>query len=223
MDIARGLVGRVMDGGFYKSFAMVLMSEIGDKTFFIAAIMAMKHSRSTVLAGALGALVVMTILSAAMGWAAPNLISKYYTNLAATMLFFFFGGRLLYDSYKLDASENWGELAEVEAELKEQEDAGDKKKAKWLDPVLLQTFSLTFLAEWGDRSQLATIGLAAQQSIAGVTLGGILGHSICTSVAVLGGRHFAARLSERTLGMCGGVMFLLFGFHSLLNPDTDTA
>mmetsp|Transcript_14303 Transcript_14303/g.30649 ORF Transcript_14303/g.30649 Transcript_14303/m.30649 type:complete len:229 (-) Transcript_14303:613-1299(-) len=228
MEAVSGMVGRVVDGGFYKSFAMVVMSEIGDKTFFIAAIMAMRHSRSRVLAGALGALVAMTVLSAAMGWAAPNLISKYYTSLAATLLFFFFGARLLYDSYKLDASENWGELAEVEAELKEHEDADSKKKRKSvlervLDPVILEAFSLTFLAEWGDRSQLATIGLATQQSMAGVTLGGVLGHSICTTIAVLGGRHFAAQLSERTVGMAGGVMFLLFGFHSLLNPDTDTA
>jgi len=49
--------------GFIASLSMIIVSEIGDKTFFIAAIMAMRHSRVTVLAGALGALVFMTILS----------------------------------------------------------------------------------------------------------------------------------------------------------------
>ena len=34
--------------GFLKSWGMILASEIGDKTFFIAAIMAMKHSRAVV-------------------------------------------------------------------------------------------------------------------------------------------------------------------------------
>lgn len=34
--------------GFLKSWGMILASEIGDKTFFIAAIMAMKHPRLTV-------------------------------------------------------------------------------------------------------------------------------------------------------------------------------
>lgn len=36
--------------GFLKSWGMILLSEIGDKTFFIAAIMAMKNRRRTVSA-----------------------------------------------------------------------------------------------------------------------------------------------------------------------------
>ena len=50
---------------------MILVSEMGDETFIIAAIMAMRHPRFIVLAGALSALAVMTVLSVV-----PNLISK---------------------------------------------------------------------------------------------------------------------------------------------------
>ena len=39
------------------------MSELGDKTFFIAAILAMRHSRMLVFAGAIAALGLMTVLS----------------------------------------------------------------------------------------------------------------------------------------------------------------
>ena len=53
--------------GFIASLSMIIVSELGDKTFFIAAIMSMRHSRSVVLAGALGALVAMTILSGELG------------------------------------------------------------------------------------------------------------------------------------------------------------
>lgn len=42
---------------------VIIVSEIGDKTFFIAAIFAMKHPRSTVFIGAIGALGLMTFLS----------------------------------------------------------------------------------------------------------------------------------------------------------------
>jgi len=48
---------------FFKAIVVIIVSEIGDKTFFIAAIFAMKHARSTVFAGAIGALGLMTFLS----------------------------------------------------------------------------------------------------------------------------------------------------------------
>jgi hypothetical protein len=51
-----------------------------------------------------------------------------------------------------------------------------------------QTFTMTFLAEWGDRSQIATIALASAKDPYGVTVGGVLGHSMCTGLAVVGGR-----------------------------------
>eukprot|EP01026_Neomeris_dumetosa_P003599 TRINITY_DN10972_c0_g1_i1.p3 TRINITY_DN10972_c0_g1~~TRINITY_DN10972_c0_g1_i1.p3 ORF type:complete len:157 (-),score=23.48 TRINITY_DN10972_c0_g1_i1:426-896(-) len=78
-------------------------------------------------------------------------------------------------------------------------------------PIFLKAFSLTFLAEWGDRSQIATIGLATQDDVWGVTLGGILGHCICTGAAVIGGRHLALHINERTVLIVGGVLFLVFG------------
>lgn len=48
---------------FLASMSVIIVSELGDKTFFIAAIMAMRHPRLTVFAGALLALGLMTVLS----------------------------------------------------------------------------------------------------------------------------------------------------------------
>ena len=83
------------------------------------------------------------------------------------------------------------------------------------DAVVIESFAMSFFAEWGDRSQIATIGLAASNSIVGVTLGGILGHAMCTGLAVLCGRHLAKYVSERTLGITGGCLFLLFGVQAM--------
>ena len=54
------------------SIAMIIVTELGDKTFFIAAIMAMRSPRLTVYLGAMGALALMTVLSAAIGFALPR-------------------------------------------------------------------------------------------------------------------------------------------------------
>jgi hypothetical protein len=49
---------------FVATLSVIVVSELGDKTFFIAAIMAMTHSRTTVFAGAIAALSVMHVMSA---------------------------------------------------------------------------------------------------------------------------------------------------------------
>jgi putative Ca2+/H+ antiporter (TMEM165/GDT1 family) len=48
----------------------------------------------------------------------------------------------------------------------------------------------------------------------GVTLGGIVGHAVCTGAAVLGGRHLASHINERTVHAVGGLLFLAFGIHA---------
>ncbi len=79
---------------------------------------------------------------------------------------------------------------------------------------------LTFLAEWGDRSQIATIALAAAKDPIGVTVGGILGHCFCTGLAVIGGRLLAARISEKAVAYVGGATFFLFAVHAFaVGPD----
>ncbi|KAL9873310.1 uncharacterized protein ACN2A1_014414 isoform 2-T4 [Glossina fuscipes fuscipes] len=96
-----------------------------------------------------------------------------------------------------------------------------KKGAAYLTTrVLVQAFTMTFLAEWGDRSQLATIILAASKDVYGVITGGVVGHSICTGLAVVGGRMVAAKISLRTVTIVGGVVFLGFALYALIaRPD----
>merc|ERR1712018_8746 len=55
--------------GFVATFSVIVVSELGDKTFFIAAIMAMKHPRWTVFIGAIAALAIMHVMSAFFGYA----------------------------------------------------------------------------------------------------------------------------------------------------------
>lgn len=203
--------------GFLQSFLLILACELGDRTFFVAAILAMKASRIVVWCGALGALAAMTVLSAAIGKAFPLLLDKRWTGLAAAVLFAYFGVQLLREWWRMrgeQPSEN-EELAEVEEELND--DEGSKKSAllraggvTLLSPVFVKSFTMTALAEWGDRSQIATIALAASRDLFGVILGGVLGHALCTGLAVIGGRLLATRISEKAVALTGGILFISF-------------
>ena len=213
---------------FLNSVAMIIVTELGDKTFFIAAIMAMRNPRGIIFAGAVGALIIMTILSTVIGFALPQLLPKSFTHLLAAGLFAFFGYKLLSEAYEMyktgkgGANDTNEELTEVEEELKgnsslpsTKDDVQGKEQALNL-VVLTQAFTMTFFAEWGDRSQIATIALAAHKDPYGVTLGGCIGHSLCTGIAVVGGRYLAGKIPERTVLLAGGILFVLFAIHALI-------
>jgi len=209
---------------------MILVSELGDETFIIAAIMAMRHPRAIVFAGAICALAVMTVLSTALGLIVPNLISQSMVNKCAFVLYTFFGFRLLYIAWRSDPQATMQEeMSEVEEKLAgglpgagggggTQRSIGKIRRAfaKLLTPIFLEAFVLTFLAEWGDRSQITTIALAAHKNPYGVTLGGIIGHAFCTGLAVVGGRIIALRISQRLVAVAGGLLFFVFAITALV-------
>jgi len=226
--------------GFFVSLAVIIVSEIGDKTFFIAAIMAMKHPRLLIFSAAIGALIVMTILSVVLGFI-TTIIPQVYTFYTATFLFVIFGLRMLYEGYHMNDDEGQEELEEVQMELKKKEEELDNQKTvsdletgssetaavssapspissilkSIFSPIFITAFTMTFLAEWGDRSQITTIILSSREDPWGVCIGGCLGHSLCTAGAVIGGRMIAQRISVRTVTLIGGVVFLLFAVSSL--------
>jgi putative Ca2+/H+ antiporter (TMEM165/GDT1 family) len=75
---------------------------------------------------------------------------------------------------------------------------------------LFEVASLIFLAEWGDRSMLATIALGAAQNPVGVAVGATAGHAVATAIAVVGGALVSKHVSEKTVNFASGVLFLLF-------------
>lgn len=118
--------------GFVASVSVIIVSELGDKTFFIAAIMAMKYPRMTVFAGALSALGFMTVLSAALGYA-TTVIPRKFTFYVSTALFVYFGLKMLHEGYTMDPNEGQEEYEEVQAELKKKEEEVKWYFSNWSD------------------------------------------------------------------------------------------
>ncbi|KAM3875963.1 putative divalent cation/proton antiporter TMEM165 [Diretmus argenteus] len=237
-DPGRGNLGFIH--AFVAAISVIIVSELGDKTFFIAAIMAMRYNRLTVLTGAMLALGLMTCLSVLFGYA-TTIIPRIYTYYVSTALFAIFGVRMLREGLRMSPDEGQEELEEVQAEIKKKDEELQRSKLangtpdvesgsgttlpqrKWhsfISPVFLQALTLTFLAEWGDRSQLTTIILAAREDPFGVAVGGTLGHCLCTGLAVVGGRMIAQKISVRTVTIIGGIVFLAFAFSALfIKPE----
>lgn len=215
-----------MLSAFTAGLLLITVSELGDKTFFIAVILAMRHSRRLVFAGVVAALAAMTVLSVLMGKVA-SVLPERYIHFGEIALFLGFGLKLLYDATKMPAKSDGSEAEEAaevveQASLKLPQSGGQTSFASALllsSPqmaIVLQAFTLTFLAEWGDRTQIATIALAASNNPAGVTVGAVLGHSICAAIAVIGGKLIAGRISERMMTVLGGCLFLIFGIVAAL-------
>lgn len=76
-------------------------------------VMAMKYKKYIVFTGAYGALAIMTILSTIFGAVLTTLVSKTVTDLIVAGLFFFFGGKLLYEAYNEPESETVNESEEL--------------------------------------------------------------------------------------------------------------
>ncbi len=72
-------------GAFWNSVVMILATEIGDKTFFLAALMAMQSHRVLVFLGAITSLAIMTVLSAIMGLMLPSLLPRSWMQFAGSV------------------------------------------------------------------------------------------------------------------------------------------
>ncbi len=198
-----------MLNGFTAGLLLITISELGDKSFFIVMLLAMRHPWHWVFMGAIAALSLMTVLSVLMG-EVIGLLPQEYTHYGAIALFCFFGIKLLWDASQMPADAEAAEVAAAAAAV-DQADAKLSKNAAGR-AIILEAAGLTFLTEWGDRTQFATITLAAANNPIGVTAGAILGHAICTLIAIAGGSIVAGHLSERFVTAIGGLLFLLFGF-----------
>lgn len=57
---------------------------------------------------------------------------------------------------------------------------------------------------------LSTIALGAVQNPVGVAVGATVGHAAATAIAVVGGAIAGQHISERTVNLVSGALFLLF-------------
>jgi putative Ca2+/H+ antiporter (TMEM165/GDT1 family) len=171
------------------SFLLVAVGEMGDKTQLLALTLASRYRRPwVVLAGILVATLANHALAAGVGaWISAHVPPRVMAGvLAATFIGFGFW-TLVPDT--LDANARPARFG-----------------------PFVTTVILFFLAEMADKTQLATIALAARyRSLVLVTLGTTLGMLASNALAVFLGDRLAARVPMKVLRWVAAGLFFAFG------------
>ncbi len=176
------------------SFLLVAVSEMGDKTQLLAFSLATRFRKPwPVMAGILVATIANHALASSVGaWISANVPARV---LAAILAATFIGFGV------------WTLRPDTLDEARGPERFG----------AFLTTVVLFFLAEMGDKTQLATVALAARfDSIVRVTIGTTLGMLAADGLAVFLGERVADQVSSRKMRWAAASLFFLFGALSLV-------
>jgi putative Ca2+/H+ antiporter (TMEM165/GDT1 family) len=199
---------------FGASLTAITLAELGDKTFFMALILAARHRARDVFVGAFTALTAVTLISLGLGYGLRELLPATAVPWLAAILFAGFGVKLLIDAQRMGADEADEEAKEAAKVIAEAESRSPSNTA-WA--VIWEAFALVFIAELGDRTQFTTIFLATAPAFtfAGLLAGTLAGHALVTWLAVGAGKWIGGRIREQLLYRLSGGLFIAFGLFSL--------
>ncbi|MFA4905148.1 MAG: TMEM165/GDT1 family protein [Candidatus Margulisiibacteriota bacterium] len=174
------------------SFLVIAIAELGDKTQLLVLGFVSRYPLTEVIGAVSAATAVLMLLAVAFGGAINYYLPAFYVQLFAGALFILFGLWTLFG--------------------KEEEEGAKKVRGNpfW---VIFSTF---FLAELGDKTQLATFALSAEYGNPWqVWLGATLGMAGINVLAALAGKWIKRFLPERSLKWLGAAIFIIFGLITL--------
>lgn len=172
-----------------KSFMLVFIAEFGDKSQIVCMTLAARYRPLPVMLGAIVAFSLLNLLGVTIGAVAARWLPEWLVLAAVCSLFLLFGIQSLRENSEDDV------------------DGNAKRVGKHL---LFSVVLLIFLAEFGDKTQIAVAGLAGVESALGVWIGSTLALSVTTLMGVLAGRAMLRRVPIHWVHRGGGVLFLLF-------------
>jgi putative Ca2+/H+ antiporter (TMEM165/GDT1 family) len=180
---------------FIIAFAIIGAAELGDKTQLLTLAFATRYPVWKVIGAVFSATAVLMAIAVLFGGIINYYIPEFYLQLIAGIVFILFGLWILFG--------------------KEEEEKKDKTDNN--HPFLL-VFGAFFLAELGDKTQLATLALSAKYGTPfQVWLGATLGMGTINAIAALAGNWIKKFVSERHVKLIGAAIFIIFGIVTLWN------
>jgi putative Ca2+/H+ antiporter (TMEM165/GDT1 family) len=177
---------------FLASLIFVVLAEMGDKTQLLAMAFACRYRWQTVMWGVFAATAANHLMAAALGNYLSAIVPMEYVKTAAAASFIIFG------------------LWTIRGDKLRDED----KKYKF-NPFWTVTIAF-FIAEMGDKTQLATIALAVEyNTIIPVWLGTTLGMLISNAIGIIFGNVMGKRIPENAIKWAAALIFIGFGIYGL--------
>jgi Ca2+/H+ antiporter, TMEM165/GDT1 family len=193
------------------TFGLVFVAELGDKTQLAVVTQVCKHRRPwAVFGGASLALILVTALGAVGGQLLRQFVPQHILPIIAGAAFLVMGLLIGIEAYKTTRNE---------ALCKDCENtpAECEPGTAWPWRAFGATFALLFIAELGDKTQLAVLGLSGKaQMPQEVFIGGALALTSVTALGVLGGEGLCKLVPERTLLWISAIAFVILGILMIL-------
>lgn len=170
------------------TFLLIALAEFGDKSQLVCMTLAARHRGLPIILGAVAAFSILNLLAVLFGAAVAAWLPEWVVTLAVGTLFAVFGISALRYS-----------------EEEDDEDVAEKPG----QGIFATTFLLIFLAEFGDKTQIAVAGMGSTTNTGAVWLGATLALASTSVLGVLAGRKLLHHLPLVWIHRVSGAFFLL--------------
>src|SRR5574343_1861747 len=170
------------------TYLLITLAEFGDKSQLVCMTLAARHRGLPVALGAITAFALLNLLATLFGAAVAAWLPDWVVTAAVGLLFAVFGINAL--RYSED----------------EDDEAIEEKPGHG---IFATNFLLIFLAEFGDKTQIAVAGMGSTTDAAAVWIGATLALTTTSLLGIYAGRRFLNRLPLLWIHRISGVFFLL--------------
>jgi Ca2+/H+ antiporter, TMEM165/GDT1 family len=172
----------------------IALAEMGDKTQLSILLLSSKtkeHFR--LFLGIFMAFLIVDGLAIALGYWITNILPIWFLGLISGTIFIGFGMLILANS----------------KEEEEEEPSFSKP--------LLTGFSLIFISEWGDKTQIASALFATKYDPWSVLMGVMIALSLMSIVTIYLGKYISSRINRRVITKVAGIVFIIIGISFIIS------
>ena len=204
-----------------QSFLVIFLSEIADRTFILVLIYSLKMHWIPLILTSLFAMYFMNLLAIVAGYTVILLIPRSLIDWIGFATFLAFGIFCVYEGVNMESKsvqeEYEEEIQRTESNynsLVNEEDRKTNKESTW--KLAIELFTFLCLSEFGDKSEITTVTIAAVYNIYAVLIGTMLAYFCDIAIAAFLGHWVGKYLTEKMMSIIGGVLFIGFAIQILI-------